>query len=489
MIEIVKNSWKEFFRSAVWQKNAFVNFLMGLMFLYLALNFVFLGWAGGYILMGIFPGESPIENLNYGLLYYFLVDLFLRFYMQEIPVIGIVPYLHLPVKKKKIIHYLLAKSAFGVFNTSILTLAVPFAIAWIAKYESTSGAWYWLFAVFAFNLINNYLIVYLKKAFSEKPSIVLGFGGVIAALITLEYFGFIKIGTLSLAIFNGVIYNGLILLPIIFIAIAIYLFVYRYYANNAYLENLKSSKKKNVKSTNISFLDRFEQIGKLIEVEIKLILRNKRPKSVTVISFLFVAYGFILYPTTGTNAIALIIFGLIITGMFMLNYGQFLISWESAHFDGLLARNVQLKDYVRAKFYLFGVAVIISFILSLCYFMYGARVIAFNGAVALFNLGVTSWVVLFFSTFNPKKIDLSKSTFFNYQGTSSQQFLLMVPVMGLPILIYGLGYLVFGLNETAGAITLAVFGLIGVISTKPLTNILAKRLKDQKYKIASNFRE
>jgi hypothetical protein len=266
-----------------------------------------------------------------------------------------------------------------------------------------------------------------------------------------------------------------------------YLIVYKFYAKNAYLENFEDSKKKNIKSTNISFLNRFEQIGKLIEVELKLIWRNKRSKSVAIVSFLFVFYGFILYPTGGQNAFSLILFGLIITGMFMLNYGQFLISWESGYFDGLLARNVQLSDYISAKFYLFTASVVAAFIFSLIYAYFGWKIVLFNAAVAVFNIGVTSWIVLYTATFSPKKIDLSKSSFMNYQGTGAQQFILMIPVMGLPVFLYGLFYLIIG--ETAGLISLFVAGGIGILLTKTFNKLLTERLREQRYKIASNFRE
>ena len=487
MIELVKHSWKEFFRSSVWQKSAFVNFLMGLLFLYLALNFAFLGYVAGDILLKIFPGESPITNLNYGLLYYFLIDIFLRFYMQPIPVLSLIPYLHLPVNKKKMIHFTLVKSLANVFNTSIFIMAIPFAIGWIAKYESSSGAWFWIFALFAFNGINNFLSIYLKRVLAEKPQIVLGFGGLIASLIALDYFDIVKIGEFSRLLFDGAIYNAVWLLGPLAIMGLTYLIVYKFYAKNAYLENFEDSKKKNIKSTNISFLNRFEQIGKLIEVELKLIWRNKRSKSVAIVSFLFVFYGFILYPTGGQNAFSLILFGLIITGMFMLNYGQFLISWESGYFDGLLARNVQLSDYISAKFYLFTASVVAAFIFSLIYAYFGWKIVLFNAAVAVFNIGVTSWIVLYTATFNPKKIDLSKSSFMNYQGTGAQQFILMIPVMGLPVFLYGLFYLIVG--ETAGLISLFVAGGIGILLTKTFNKLLTERLREQRYKIASNFRE
>lgn len=487
MVEFLKHTYKEFFRSSVWQKSAFINGLMGLGFLYLAANFWIIGYFAGDILMAIFPGESPITNLNYGLLYYFLIDLFLRFYVQPLPVMGVIPYLHLPIKKSSLIHFTLLRSAFTVFNTSILVFAIPFAMGWIAKYESTLGAFLWVVLLFAFNGINNFLIVYFKRVFAEKPAIVLGFGALLGLLIALEYHNFIHIGQFSVYIFDGVIYQPLVIVAPLLMLLASYFWVFNYYKQNAYLESLSDAKKKNIKTVNLTFLERFEQIGKLIELELKLIWRNKRPKSVAIVSFIFVGYGFILYPTNNVNAISLIFFGLIITGMFLLNYGQFLLSWESGYFDMLLARNVQMKDYVKAKYYMFVASIVVAFLLSLVYFYFGTKVVLFNAAIAVFNIGITIWVVLYAATFSPKKIDLSKSSFFNYQGTGAQQFILMVPVLLLPTLVYGTFYLIGG--ENTGLAALFGFGIVGILLTNVLQNIITQRLREKRYTIASNFRE
>lgn len=485
MLELIKHQWRETTRSALWQKNAFVNFLMVLMFIYLGLNFAILGYLGGNLLMAAFPFESPISNLNAGIVYYFLIDLFLRFYMQPLPVIGIQPYLHLPIKKGKIINFLLWKSALNVFNTSVLVIAVPFAIRWIAKYESVSGAWAWVFAVYFFNLVNNYLITYLKKMFAEKPKVVLAFGGLIVGLIALEYFDLIQLSEASRWYFDTVIEQPVMALFPLGITLGVYAFVYRFFRKNAYLGTLSEHKKQKVQTGDLAFLHRFNTIGKLIELELKLIWRNKRPKSVATLSIFFFLYGFFIYPA-GHSPFLYIIGGLLVTGMFMLNYGQFLIGWEGNYFDVLLARNISIREYLLGKYYLFAVSVAINFVLSFVYLYFGWKIVLYNFAISLFNIGVISIVVIYFATIGPKKIDLSKSTFFNYQGTGASQFLLMAPVLGLPIVIYSIFSFI---SESAGIISLLAVGAMGIAMHRPLINMLERRLKEKKHEIAANFRE
>ena len=119
---IFEHQWKEFFRSSVWQKNLAINIVMALFFVYIAANFVFLSYMAGDILMDLFPGQNPIDNFNKGIIYYFLADIFIRFYMQQSPVVSIAQYLHLPIKKHKILNLVLLRSGLSIFNSSILLI-------------------------------------------------------------------------------------------------------------------------------------------------------------------------------------------------------------------------------------------------------------------------------------------------------------------------------------------------------------------------------
>jgi hypothetical protein len=40
------------------------------------------------------------------------------------------------------------------------------------------------------------------------------------------------------------------------------------------------------------------------------------------------------------------------------------------------------------------------------------------------------------ATYNTSSIELGKSQFFNYQGTGMAQFLMIIPVIGLPMLVF-----------------------------------------------------
>ena len=73
--------------------------------------------------------------------------------MQKLPVMNIKPLLFLPIKKDKLVHYVLGKSAFSGFNFLSLFFYIPFAIVLITQDYSVVGVLGWLICNVFYNSI------------------------------------------------------------------------------------------------------------------------------------------------------------------------------------------------------------------------------------------------------------------------------------------------------------------------------------------------
>ena len=78
------------------------------------------------------------------------------------------------------------------------------------------------------------------------------------------------------------------------------------------------------------------------------------------------------------------------------------------------------------------------------------------------------------------KLNVKAKAFENTQAFSLTQFLFVLPKMGLPILIFWLGNLLF--NEQIGILLVGLSGLIGLILHSFLIRQIEKVYKSQKYK-------
>jgi hypothetical protein len=129
---------------------------------------------------------------------------------------------------------------------------------------------------------------------------------------------------------------------------------------------------------------------------------------------------------------------------------------------------------------------LVSFILTTPYFFFGAKITGMHLAAFLFNIGINIPVLLFFATYNTKRIVLSQGTAFNYQGTTLKNFLIMVPLMFFPMLI--MGVLSFFFNLTVALWIVAAAGLLGILLHKRLITICVNQFNKRKYQMAEGFR-
>jgi hypothetical protein len=239
---------------------------------------------------------------------------------------------------------------------------------------------------------------------------------------------------------------------------------------------------------NFSYLDRFGKIGAFALLELKMYVRNKRPRTMLFVAPLFLLYGLFFYtkPTYQEVSGFLILIGIFISGGFMMNFGLYFFAWESGHFDSILTANNTYKDYIKAKYFLMLATGTIIFLLSTFYIYFGVKILVINGVCFLFNIGVNSLLLLYFATNNTKHMDLSKGSAFNYQGVSGRHFVLIIPLLVIPIFIY----LPFGIMDQAnvGFALIGILGILGLLLREKILDLITRRFIRKRYKMSEGFR-
>jgi hypothetical protein len=174
------------------------------------------------------------------------------------------------------------------------------------------------------------------------------------------------------------------------------------------------------------------------------------------------------------------------TGIFIISYGQYMFSWQSSHFDGLMVIKMKFADFLKAKYLLFTTVSTIVFILSTPYVYFGWHVLLIHFIMYLWNLGVNTTIILYFANRNAKRIDLSKGASFNFEGVGATQLLLSFPLLAAPFIIYApasaLGFPNTGLG------ILAITGLVFIFTRNFWIKKLTADFYKRKFKIAEGFR-
>jgi len=437
----------------------------------------------------VFPNENAVKIFTKFLFYFVLFDFAFRFFVQKMPVVGIEQYLHLPIKHSKIFHFILFKSFLSVFNYYPLIILIPFAVKVIVPQYSVTFAIIWLSVFYLLIMANNFFLFAMKKLFIQKPLRVIFLVVFILAVLFLDVKGSLPFSKyFASEIIKIPKYPFILLIPILLVTTA-YGSAYRLLKKNSYIENLIDTiQKKKFMSSDFSFLKKRGVIGELLNLETKLILRNKRPRTFLAIAILFIFYGFLFYgnPSYVNNYFILIGIGIFLTGIFMTNYGQFIFAWESSYFDRLYTINCSIDSLFFEKYYLLAFSSLFLFVITLPYAFYNYKIAFINFAVLLFNIGFNVYILLFLATLNKKRIVLTKGAMMNYEGTSYIQFIIFIPILGFPLLFFLPFYLLK--IPMIGIAFIAAVGFIGILLRDQILKLLSKRYVRTKYKILNGFR-
>nr|WP_294795511.1 DUF5687 family protein [uncultured Mucilaginibacter sp.] len=484
----LRHELKAFWRSKNTGKSIGVRIVMGLMILYLLVVVGIIGFAMDVVLEKALPHEDVIVSFCGIILMYFLFELLSRIQLQELPTLRVQPYLHLPVRRNIIVGYLAFTALLSFFNLWPIILFFPFIFKVIAHVGSGAAAGF-IVAILSITIFNNYLALYLKRRANLNGWVFVIVTVVLGLIIAGDFAWHIySIRNISYAFFGNLLKHPALALVPLAMAIGMYVLNFVYLKQNLYLEELSRKKASYKTSTEYPLLDRFGSLGDQVANEIKLILRNKRPRSAFIMSAVFLLYGLIIYlnPSQGSSDWWRIFVGMFITGFFIISYGQFLYSWQAAHFDGLMVSKVSFTDFLKAKYLLFTAVSTAAVVLSIPYAYFGWRTVLVHFVMYVWNLGVNIHIVLFFANRNAKRIDLSKGASFNWEGVGATQWLLSLPLMLGPYVIFA-PFKLLNLADVGLAI-MTVVGIAGIVTRSFWLDKLVQDFYKRKYTITEGFR-
>jgi hypothetical protein len=464
--------------------------VFGILVLYFILLFIYIGASLTELLAK--KEGNPVDAFNSFLLWYLLIDLLVRTMMQSLPIIEVIPYLRLRIRKATVIHYLLIKSVWNVFNFLPWLIVIPFCVSIIP--DGTSCFPY-IAGMILLLLINNLLALYFQYI-SQKSFIF----SLIPLLLVALNFILQQSGSLSadvsVSLGRFLIDGNILLFLCLFIVLGL-----AYYLNRKllyegfYLDEVKTKKSSDDRFALLPGMDifnRFGLTGKYMALEANLLLRNKRPRQGLVMLPIFWAY--FVYITLRdaehlTKGVMGVYFMSIIVGMAAIVYGQFLFSWESSYFDGIMARRNDFAKYVVAKYYLMSILVTISFIplyFTMVFIAHIDPLVLIS--LTIFVLGPIQFIIFFFGTLNDGRVDLKGGQFFNYQGVKGKHFLVSFAFFLIPFFLYLLLNYLWG--PTPALLVIAGIGLVFIASHRYwIRKFIIGSFLARKYRNLEGFRK
>ncbi len=484
----LRHQWMAFRRRSSAGNSMAMHIILGIFYFLIFAEIAGLGILLPFILPELAPGKDPAIVFCSYIIYYFLIGLLVRLQFQELPSLSIQPYLALNIRRKRLLRFLNVRSLLHIINVLPFFVFIPFTIViFVPQYGLVSSGCF-LIALFALVASNHFLNMYVKRKSVSNSRWFFVLLLLIVLLKSLDYFKFLPIEKISAEVFIYLLEHPLHCIFFVAAAWLIFLLHNNYLRSHLYIEELLPEGK--IKTANtFSLLNRFGDTGEMIALDLKLIVRNKRPRNLIICSAVILFYGLLFYPQylhTG-NYSMLFLFALLITGLFVSNYGQFLFAWQSSHFDGMMSYNFNVQQYIRSKFLLLSTVCSLQFIFAGLYGFMDWILLPIQLAAFLYSIGVNTFLVIYAATFNYKYLDLGKTGRMNFQGVGAIHWLQSLFISLGPALLF------FLLQKFAGLwfaiLLICCLGIAGLLFNQKIIGWLAAQFMLRKYKMLEGFRQ
>ena len=477
-------------RHPMYEKSKFGKFWMYFMSVFWAGYLIFFGTTFAFAFDG--GAKEAYHVMNSGLIFILALDFLLRLPFLKTPTQEVKPYLLLPIKRSRLIDFLLLRSGLNSFNLLWLFLFVPFAIITVTKFYGIGGVLTYCIGIWLLIVFNNYWYLLCRTLMDERiwwvllPIVI--YGGIAAALFVPDdspLFGFfIDLG-------EGFITGNILTFICVLVAISLMWFINRSIMQKLVYNELNKTEDTTVQVKIVSeykFLDRYGEIGEYIRLELKLLLRNKVCRkslySVTAIVLIFsltISFSDIY---DGGSRDFFVLYNYIIFGILFLSP---LMSYEGNYIDGLMSRKESIYSLLRAKYILYSIALIIPFVLMIPGMVTGKVSVLECTAWIIFVPGAVYFCLFQLAVYNNKTLDLNAKMTGRQNVGAGLQNLIAGGAFGVPLLLF------FVLNATVGKeVTpwiLLVVGILFIATSRWWLRNVYHRFMKRRYKNMEGFHD
>ncbi len=480
-------------RHPMYEKNRFGKFWMYFMAVF---------WAGYMIFFGITLAKALTDSvhnmeayhvINSGLLFILVIDFLMRFPIQKTPTQEVKPYLLLPVRRNRLIDFLLVRSGLSSFNLFWLFFFVPFAALSVTRFYGVTGVITYCIGIWLLMVFNNYWYLLCRTLINERiwwtalPVAVYG------GLAGLFFFSLPKKDLLIGFFMNlgeGYIEGSILCFLATLAAIALMWWVNRGVMSRLIYNELNKVEDTKVKHVSeYKFLERYGEVGEYFRLELKMLFRNKRCKSsLRSVTIIVIAFSALLsfssvYDGGGMKNFTTI-YSFVVFGMIMLMQ---IMGFEGNYIDGLMTRKESIYSLLKAKYYLYSIAVAIPFVLMIPAIITGKLPLLSAFAFSLFAIGPVYFLMFQMAVYNMKTVPLNEGLSGRQNSGTAYQSLVSIVTFGLPLGLYTLLNALCG--ATVSAWIMIITGVVFVATSHIWIKNVYKRFMKRRYKNMEGFRD
>jgi hypothetical protein len=429
---------------------------------------------------------DPLPTVSGFLIYAFALWIVIRYFIQKMPMVHVQPLLTLPLSKKRIVHFGLAKSTISFFNIINLFFFIPFGFILLKEDYNLWGVISWGLSIGCIILTTNFLNVLLNS----QDRLLLVATAILLGLFGLQYYELFDITAFSEPVFMAPYYQPLWLLAPLALMIFSYRQSFEHFLKKLYMDSDEMRPKKEVqRATELKWLDGFGRTSFFLKNDIRLIVRNKRARMAVWMGVAFLFYGLIFMMDIYDYPLTKVFVGIFVTGGFLFSFGQFVPSWDSSYYALMMTQNVPYKEYLKSKWWLVVVGTLVSIPLASFYIFFSWESYFAILAGGIYNIGVNAHMVLLSGAYTRTPIDLNsmQRAFGDKKSFNAKTILLGIPKIFLPMFIFYIGVLVH--SKLMGFILIGVVGVLGFALRNLVFDWIEKVYQNEKYQTLAAYKQ
>lgn len=476
-------------RHPMYEKNKFGKFFMYFMAIFWTGYLIFFGVSFVFLFRETAPHLEPYHVLNKGLIFILIADFLARFTFQKTPTQEVKPYLLLPVKRNRVLDFLLLRSGLSSFNYIWLCLFLPFALLTITRFFGVFGVITYCLGIYLVMVFNNYFFLLCRTLLSEKiwwillPISILGLLG--AAEFALDH----PISTFTMNLCEGFIEGSLWSFAGILLAIAILWFINRQVISGfvySEINKVEDTKVKNI--SEYKFLERYGEVGEYFRLELKMLFRNKRCKSSLrtigiLIIFFSLALSFMDVYDGAFMKTFIAIYNFAAFGMVILIQ---IMGFEGNYLDGMMTRKESILSLLKAKYYLYSLLALVPFVLIIPAIVMGKLTILSCFSYLFFTTGVVYFILFQMAVYNSKTVPLNEGLTGRQSSGTAFQSLISLLSFGLPLVLFFSFKSLLG--ETAALWLMLFIGISFTLTSELWIKNVYTRFMKRRYQNMEGFR-
>ena len=425
------------------------------------------------------------------MVYLLMVDFLTRFTMTKLPVQEIKPFVLLPVGKNRVLRSYLVMNGLSGYNLIWMFMLVPFGFGTLFKYFGFVGVLGFLVGYWLLMLMNNYWYIACRTLMNQHILYIF----VPIAVYALLLVGLLVPETNYIGNFCMELGEGFFLwewqayLGVIAAIALMFSLCHAIQKRVVYKELSKTEVVKKLKKVqDYKFLDRFGEVGEYMRLEIKLLTRNKVPRTQFFMGFgIMFIFSIVLAFTDMYDGdfmrYFITVYNFDILGVMVLSQTM---SYEGNYLDGLMSRKESILNLLRAKYYVQCALLFIPLIIMILPITEGKISLLSALACIFLTSGFTFWTQMQLAVYNKLTLNLNtKLTGKNSGGNFFQTLIIMAGFFG-PIII--IRPLIALLSETTAMLIILGIGLAFTLTHPIWLRNIYQRFMKRRYENMEGFR-